>query len=442
MTLMPHTRSYYAATANRVTSFPELTGAQQADVCVIGAGFTGISAALALAERGYDVKVVEANKVGWGASGRNGGQMIAGISGEQLLGKALGDNSDQLLWDLRWAGHDIIRDRVTRYGISCDLKSGYTDVALKPRHLKALQHSYEYLQRHNPDFEVRLLSAKETREATGSPLYSGALVNYGDGHLHPLNLCIGEADAAVANGATVYEHSPVVSIDRGKRASVKTAHGSVTADFVILAGNAYHNVALELRGLMLPVSSFIIATEPLPADMADPVNPLDLGICDPNFVIQYFRLSADRRLLFGGRINYLGEDPAIIKAKLLPKMLRVYPQLAGVAVDYAWGGRMGIPLNRVPQFGRVAPNVFYAQGYSGHGVNVTHLAGQVLADVVAGNSERFSTTNCGTGCSPDGKWVRTWPSLTPTNTVTAFNARAEIPLPIRTRNSLIVFRAA
>lgn len=389
MTLIQHTGSYYAATANRVTAYPALQGAQRADVCVIGAGFTGISTALALAERGYEVTVVEAHKVGWGASGRNGGQMIAGISGEQHLRDALGDDADRLVWKLRWAGHDIIRSRVEKYGIECDLKAGYADVALKPRHLKALQKSFDYLQQHNPDFDVRLLSAEETHAATGSPLYSGALINYGDGHLHPLNLCAGEADAAVTNGATIYEHSPVVNIEHGKRATVTTEHGSVTADFVVVAGNAYHNVARELRGLMLPVNSYIIATEPLPANMHSPVNPLDLGICDPNFVIEYFRLSADRRLLFGGRINYFGEDPELIKAKLLPKMLRVYPQLAGIGIDYAWGGRMGIPLNRVPQFGRLAANVFYAQGYSGHGVNVTHLAGQILADVVAGNSEQF-----------------------------------------------------
>lgn len=384
-----HTNSYYAATANRVTDFAPLAGQQRSDVCIVGAGFTGLSAALTLAERGYDVKVVEACKVGWGASGRNGGQLIAGISGEARLAQSLGADHDRMLWDLRWAGHDIIRSRVRRYDIACDLKTGYADVAIKARHLQALQRSCDYLQRHDPGFEVRLLSAAETAETIGSSAYIGALLNTGDGHLHPLNLCIGEADAAVANGATIYEQSPVLDIERGNRPTVRTAHGSVTADYVIVAGNAYHDLLHELRGNILPVCSFIVATIPLPADLAQPVNPLDLAICDPNFIIEYFRLSADRRLLFGGRINYLGEDPAVIRSKLRPRMLDVYPQLAGIDIDYAWGGRMGVPLNRVPQFGRLGANILYAQGYSGHGVNVTHLAGQILADVVAGSSERF-----------------------------------------------------
>jgi glycine/D-amino acid oxidase-like deaminating enzyme len=384
-----HASSYYAATVNRSTHFAPLNGAHSADVCVVGGGFTGISAALHLAERGYNVHVVEANKVGWGASGRNGGQMIGGISGESAISAAHDGKTDKLMWDMRWAGHDIIRQRVSRYGIDCDLKTGYLDVAIKKRHRIALQAEYDRLQRHDFPFEYRLLSAAETSDAIGTEAYIGSLLNMGNGHLHPLNLCVGEAMAAVGHGATIYESSPAMRIDMAAKPRVVTQNGSVSADWVIIAGNAYHSLVREMRGLVFPVNSFIIATEPLPTHLVDSINPGDLAVCDPNYVLEYFRLSADKRLLFGGRCNYFGSDPAVIEGHLRPRMLKIYPQLRDIRIEYAWGGSIAVPVNRVPQFGRVAPNVLYAQGYSGHGVNVTHLAGQILADVVTGTSMRF-----------------------------------------------------
>jgi gamma-glutamylputrescine oxidase len=290
---------------------------------------------------------------------------------------------------LRWAGHDIIRERVEKYGIQCDLKFGYLDVAIKERHLRDFEADYERLQKANFPHEFRMLSAEETRETIGTSAYIGALMNMGNGHLHPLNMCIGEARAAESLGTTIYEGSNVLSIEKGSRPRVITQQGSVTADAVILAGNAYHMLERKLRGIMFPVNSFIIGTEPLSEKMVDEINPKDLAICDPNFVLEYFRLSADKRLLFGGRINHFGFEPGFIRARLRRKMQRVYPQLTGIGIDYAWGGTIGVPLNRVPQFGRISPNIFYCQGYSGHGVNVTHLAGQILAEAVAGTMERF-----------------------------------------------------
>ncbi len=386
---LPHTGSYYAATANDVTDFAPLQGARSADVCVIGAGFTGISTALHLAERGYDVHVVEANKVGWGASGRNGGQMIGGVSGEEKMAKRHGQLAESVFWDLRWAGHNIIRERVANYDIQCDLKFGYLDVAIKNRHLRTFEAEHKALEKHDFPFEFRMLSREETEDTIGTNAYIGALMNMGNGHLHPLNLCTGEARAAVSQGATIYEQSPVLEIEKRGRPKVVTQHGSVSAEFVVIAGNAYHSLERKLRGIMFPVNSFIIATEPLDDEMAGSVNPKDLAVCDPNFVLEYFRLSADKRLLFGGRCNYFGSDPEIIKKHLRPKMLKIYPQLAKMKIDFAWGGRIGVPLNRVPQLGRISDNVFYCQGYSGHGVNVTHLAGQIMADAVAGTFERF-----------------------------------------------------
>ena len=256
----PHTGSYYAATVNQQLDCQPLKGAQSADICVVGGGFTGISTALHLVERGYKVAVVEANKVGWGASGRNGGQMIGGISGEERLAKPLGEEGERILWDMRWAGHQIIRDRVSTYNIDCDLKSGYADVAIKPRHVRALEAEYDYLQKNNFPHEYSLLSKQETQDLLGTSAYMGALVNMGNGHLHPLNLCRGEAKAAMSLGATIYEQSPVLKIDRGTKAKVVTEHGSVTADNVVIAGNAYHFIERKLRGRLFPVNSFIVAS--------------------------------------------------------------------------------------------------------------------------------------------------------------------------------------
>jgi len=389
MQAQAHTGSYYAATVGDVTDLEPLRGERSADVCVIGAGFTGISTALYLSERGYNVHVVESNRVGWGASGRNGGQIIGGIAGEENIAKHHGRDVEEVFGDMRWAGHEIIRERVAQYGIKCDLKFGYLDVAIKQRHLRDIEADYERLSKANFPHEFRILSKNETREIIGTDTYIGSFLNRGNGHLHPLKLCVGEARAAVSRGATIYEQSPVVRIDHGRKARVKTEHGTVTADAVVIAGNAYHTLERNLSGIMFPVRSFIIATEPLSEATVKRINPEDLAVCDPNFVLKYFRLSAEKRLLFGGRINYFGEDPEFIKRKLRKKMATIYPELADIRIDYAWGGTIGVPVTRVPQLGKLAPNVFYCQGYSGHGVNVTHLAGRIMADAVAGTMEQF-----------------------------------------------------
>lgn len=384
--------SYYAATANEHREYASLRGATSADVCVVGAGFTGLSAAICLAERGFDVAVVEANRVGWGASGRNGGQLIAGISGETCIAKHHGGGPaiEKLLWEMRWAGHRIIRERVGKFSIDCDLKRGYVDVAIKARHMRHLEDENRRLQQHGFSEEFRLLSRDDTCSLLGTDAYCGALLNMGNGHLHPLNLCAGEARAAASLGVKLYEQSPVQSISSSKdEVRVVTAEGDVKARFVILASNAYQYFNRKLRAQFFPVRSYIIATAPLTLAQRAEINPRDLAVCDPNFILEYFRLSADKRLLFGGRCNYFGEDPAEIRSQLRPRMQRVYPQLAGIGIDYAWGGTIAVPVNRVPQLGRLAPNVLYAQGYSGHGVNVTHLVGEILADAVAGTLERF-----------------------------------------------------
>jgi glycine/D-amino acid oxidase-like deaminating enzyme len=314
--------------------------------------------------------------------------MIAGISGEQKITES-DPGLENLVWDMRWRGHDIIRDRVNRYEISCDLKYGYYDAAIKTRHVQALERENARLSAHGVNFEHRVLGLEETRAAIGTDAYIGALQIMGNGHLHPLNLAVGEAQAAASLGVQFFEQSAALRIDEGEAARVSTAEGTVTADSVVVAGNAYQQLVKSLRARIFPVRSYIIATEPLPDELLDVINPHDSAICDPNFVLEYFRLSADKRLLFGGRCNYFGENPAEIASQLKPRMLKIFPALSKLNIDYAWGGTIAVPLNRVPQIGRIAPNVFYSHAYSGHGVNVTHLAGEIMADAVAGTMERF-----------------------------------------------------
>ncbi len=387
---MEHTGSYYAATRNFATDYPRLEGTQRADVCVVGAGFTGIATALTLAERGYSVAVVEANRVGWGASGRNGGQLINGISGLAKIEKRLGPEYADLLWDIRWRGNEIVIDRVARYAIDCDLKHGFVEVALKKRHLDYIQEYAEERAAHNFPHRYELWDAEQTGANLGTSRYMGAFACYRDGHLHPLNLCIGEARAAENLGVRIFEQSPVVAIDHGANPRVRTETGHVDADAVVLAGNAYLSLQQkELTNLVFPAGSYIIATEPLSAEIVEEINPLDVAVCDLNEIVDYYRLSADKRLLYGGRCNYSGRDPASIAKAIVPRMLKVYPQLKDVRIDYEWGGKIGIVLNRIPAVGRIQGNVYYCQGYSGHGVNATHVMGEIMADAIAGTLERF-----------------------------------------------------
>jgi gamma-glutamylputrescine oxidase len=385
-----HTRSWYAATATEATDYPQLQDNLSVDICIVGGGFTGVATALTLAERGYSVALLEANRIGWGASGRNGGQLINGISGLSKIQKRYGDGIADLLWDLRWRGNDLVRDRVAEYGIDCDLRDGFVETAVKPRHVKALEEWASELERRRFPHRWEVWDRAKTREMLGTDGYIGGFVSYHDGHLHPLNLCIGEARAAHGLGARIFEQSPVTGIEHGARPTVVTAKGRIQADSVVLAGNAYHFLEpRQLSNLVFPAGSFIIATEPLTEEVARQINPLDLAVCDMNEILDYYRLTPDRRLLYGGRCNYSGRDPRSIKATLVPRMLALYPQLEGVRIEYEWGGKIGIVLNRVPLLGRIHGNVYYCQGYSGHGVNATHILGEVTADAIAGTMETF-----------------------------------------------------
>jgi len=385
-----HTRSYYVASVNEVTDYPVLEGSRSVDVCVVGAGFTGVATALTLAERGYSVALLEANRVGWGASGRNGGQIINGISGLEKIRKKRGDGIDDVLWEMRWRGNDIIRERVRKYEIQCDLKNGYLEVAPKPSQVSYFEAAAELRQQHDFAYDYEIWDRQKTCEMLGTNAYHGGFVCSRDGHLHPLNLCIGEARAAHNLGVQIFEQSPVTRIEHGRRPSVKTATGAVQADSVVLAGNAYSQFEPKhLSNLVFPAGSYIIATEPLSAEIVNQINPLDLAVCDVNVVVDYYRLSADKRLLYGGACNYSGRDPSSIKSYIYPRMLEIYPQLKNVRIDFEWGGKIGIVLNRVPAVGRINKNVYYCQGYSGHGVVATHVMGEIMSEAISGTMEKY-----------------------------------------------------
>ena len=383
-----HAPSYYAATTNRQLELPRLEGEQLADVCIIGGGFSGLNTAIELAERGLSVVLLEARKVGWGASGRNGGQLIRGVGHDvEQFAPVIGSEGVDELKRLGFAAVDIVRQRIERYGIECELTWGYCDLATKPRHLQNFEEELADLQRLGYPHPLRQLAKDQLGGVIGSDRYLGGLLDLGSGHLHPLNLALGEAAAAQALGVRLYEHSAAERIDYGAEVRVHTATGSVRARQLVLACNAYlGELHPQLAGKVLPAGSYIIATEPLPESLCRQLLPQNSAVCDQRVALDYFRLSADRRLLFGGACHYSGRDPNDIAAYMRPKMLEVFPQLAATRIDYQWGGMIGIGANRLPQIGRIKdqPNVYFAQAYAGHGLNATHLAGRLLAEAISG----------------------------------------------------------
>ncbi|MEH6607958.1 MAG: FAD-binding oxidoreductase [Halioglobus sp.] len=386
-----HAGSYYADTANWQTQYPTLENDIEADVVVIGGGFTGVNTALELAERGRDVVLLEANRISWGATGRNGGQIIGGIGHDpERFQKHIGEEGVRAIYQMGLEAREIIRERVEKYQIDCDLKWGYCDVALKPRHMKAFAEWKAFEKTIGNPHPFTLLDREELKEYVNSDTYLGGLMNTGNGHIHPLNLCIGEARAGESLGMRLFEQSRAIDIVHGDRPQVRSERGSVTANHIVLCGNAYMgDLQTRLASRVLPASSSVVATEPLSQDLVDKLMPGDLAVCDPRTALDYFRLSADRRLLFGGLSNYTGLEPKDLEGTMRRKMLKVFPELEDIAVDYGWSGRMGIGLNRMPQLGRLADNVAYIQAYSGHGVAPTHIMARITAEMVTGSPDRF-----------------------------------------------------
>lgn len=401
-----HVASYYAASAGPLRERPTLTGTLRADVCVIGAGYTGLNAALDLAARGYQVVVLDAARIGWGASGRNGGQIVGGFTPDMATIEGwVGRDDARRLWNMCREAGDILRARIDTHAIDCDLRWGYYHAALKPRHLRELAAMAEEWARYGYD-GLRLVDRRHGSQAlVDSPLYIGGMVDDRSGHLHPLKLAVGEARAAEAAGVRIFENSPAVRLEG---TCVHTPAGCVQARRVALCANAYlGRLAPRLATKIMPVGSYIAATEPLGADLAAALIAEGRAVADCNFVLDYFRCSADHRLLFGGRAHYSGRDPDDIGAALRPRLEKVFPQLAGRRLDYGWGGMIGITLNRMPHFGRLGEGVYFAHGFSGHGVALTHLAGRLLAEAMAGDAERFDVfARLRHRDFPGGRWLR------------------------------------
>lgn len=389
-TAKPHPDSWYAASALAAPAHPPLRGAQQSDVCVLGAGLTGLCSALELAEAGYRVTVLEAERVGWGASGRNGGQVIFGFScGESKLERLLGAADARRLFDWSIEGVDLVRERIARHAIDCAWRDGHAHVAIRPRQVDELRRwNDELTDRYH--YPLQWWTREQLYEQLASPRYLGGLYDPRSGHLHPLNYTLGIAAAASAAGVRIHEGSRVLRIERGARPVLHTAQGSVRCDFVVLAGNALvRRVAPQLDRKIMPVGTYVGATAPLGRDLAQSLIRNDMAVADMNWALDYFRLSTDHRLLFGGRASYSNLPPPNLRSVMRARMRRVFPQLRGVDFEYLWGGVIDISRNRAPHWGRLDANVYFAQGFSGHGVAATGLAGRVIAEAIRRQSERL-----------------------------------------------------
>lgn len=386
--------SYYFATAKELHQSPRLEEVLDVDVCVVGGGFSGINTAIELAQKGFSVALLEAKRIGWGASGRNGGELIRGIGHDiGQFSNIIGSEGVKAIEQMGFEAVDIVRQRVADHNIDCNLQMGYCDLAIRPRHMTELEEDFEHLCSIGYGHNMTLLDKSRIGEVIGSDFYQGALVDMASGHLHPLNLALGEARAARSLGVKTYEYSAATKIIKGDKPKVITEHGEVNCQYLVLAGNAYLGVDLEqnIGSKVLPAGTYILATEPLTQEQCDAIIPQNMAFADLRVDLDYYHLSEDNRLLFGGLCTYSGKDPKDIEAALRPNLEKVFPQLKGVRIDYEWGGMMGIGANRLPQIGRLpdAKNIFYAQAYAGHGVNATHMAAKLIAEAITTQAERF-----------------------------------------------------
>jgi len=408
-----HINSWYAASANQQLSYPPLRGEVRADVCIIGGGYTGLSSAIHLRKAGYSVVLLEANRVGWGASGRNGGHVGTGQRAEQdQLEKWVGLDQAKALWQLGLEAVDTVSNLIDEYDIDCELKSGNLHVAAKPGDVEGLQEEVEHLSGVYGYDKIRYVDNAELAELTSGQGFHGGTVDTGCKHLHPLNYALGLAAAADSLGATLHEGSRVLSYREGDKVEVTTDQGTVSANFLVLACNGYlEKLEPRTAGRIMPINNYMLATEPLPEALARQLIRDDTSMSDSLFVINYWKLSADNRLLFGGGETYSRQFPSDIPAFVRKYMLKIYPELADTRIDYGWGGTLAITMNRMPDFGRLSNQVFYAHGYSGHGVPIATLAGKLLAEAISGTAERFDVmASVPSRQFPGGTLLR-WPGL-------------------------------
>lgn len=386
--------SYYEASVQRPPTLPCLQGDVRADVVVVGGGYAGLSSAIELAQRGYSVVVLEADRICSGASGRNGGQAIVGYAcGQEPFEQQLGIANAKLAWDMSLESVQLIDERIGQFQIECDRVRGYLYVAVSERKARALEADMRALQKHY-GLESVIARGSAVRQHIDSPLYCASAYENISGHLHPLKYGLGLARAAQSLGVKIYEQSAVTNILRGENLTARTSQGSVRAGFGVLAGNCtleeYGSaVAPDIAPRVMPVGTYMIGTAPLDPDLCRRLIPSNAAVCDNNFILDYFRFSADHRMLFGGRVSYSTRTPGRLKELMTRRMGDVFPALRGVPVEHVWGGFVDISMNRAPDFGRLGSNLYYLQGFSGHGVALTGLAGRVVAQAVAGQAERF-----------------------------------------------------
>lgn len=393
-----HIDSYYAASRNLSPTWAPLSGPLEVDTCVIGGGLAGLGTALPLAEAGVNVAVLEAARIGFGASGRNGGQVIHGwAAGMGSMAAQIGPERARRLWDMSMEAVALVDERIRRFNIDCDWRRGYATVAVKPRHMAELRDWHREAQTVYGYHGYQEWSAEQLQSQLDSTRYVGALYDEDSGHLHPLNYCTGLAAAASQSGVQIFEHTPMTGFAPlpGGGYRIDTPGGQVQARRVVLAVNVFienltQPALRQLAAKILPVGTYIIATEPL-GDVATQLIRNRMAVCDTRFVLDYYRLSADQRLLFGGRVNYSGREPdtARLKQVMRQAMLRVFPQLADARIDYTWGGQVDISMSRAPHFGRLAPDVYFMQGFSGHGVAASGIGGLVTAEAILGDDSRL-----------------------------------------------------
>ena len=389
----PPAPSYYAASSppEEALRREPLLGEVRADVGVIGGGLAGCSAALHLAQRGYKVALLEANTVGYGASGRSGGQTIFGLAtAQKALVAQVGREDARRLFDMSVEALDLTQALIRSHKIECDYKPNHVHVATKPRHLGELAEWSEELRGEYDYPSVQLLDRRELASHVRSERYLGGLLDTRSGHLHPLKYTRGLARAAEQAGVTIFERTQALGYQDGGEVLVASERGALRCRHLVLCANAYiGSLAPALARRILGVGTYIIATEPLAPERARTLLPSDAAIADVNWILDYFRLSADRRMLFGGRVSYSALEPRHLAESMRRRLVRVFPETAPLKVEYAWGGYLDITMSRAPDFGRLAPNVFYLQGFSGHGVALTALAGKLVAEAVQGTAERF-----------------------------------------------------
>jgi len=386
-----HTTSYYAASANPSPVRPKLEGHVEIDICIVGAGYSGLSTGLHLVEKGYKVVIIEGARVGWGASGRNGGQIVNGLNASlQTIKKRYGQDTASFVAGLVQEGGEIIRERVKTYDIKCDLKDKNVFTGLTKAHMNELEERMNLWASYGIKNQ-EMLDKNQLRAHVNSDLYEGGLIDHSGGHMHPLNLALGEAAAFEKLGGVIYEMSPVTDVDTNSpKPVVTTAHGTLTCKTLVLCGNAYlGHVVPTLTSRVMPVSTQVMATEPLGEELAHSLIPTDVCVEDIRYILDYYRLSADKRMLFGGGTVYGGADPKDIEAKLRGNMDKVFPQLKGKKIDFAWSGNFALSFSRVPQMGRIGGNTYFAHGYSGHGVTGSHTFGRILSEAIDGDLTRF-----------------------------------------------------